>query len=258
MHGILNLHTGRTSKKPGHTGWKGRYRLEQAGEARLANDTAAPTGEAVNIKDRIFDLLQGTYGLDADAIVDRLVVPPDEVRKAAGEMLAEGRLWETSEGRYRCVLPPPPWLDFVRELLDCEGWPGLAYFYVPEDGHLELYPAPFIREGDKAGGICFMGHWHLDLEALLGLFDGQPAVAFGATDDGTSLSVEGTIKGVNAWVEIRDRPPDDIPPDLLMTTDGGFRELTEGEQDEYAARHLEDDGEDDEPPRLHGLWTPRK
>jgi hypothetical protein len=209
----------------------------------------------VNLKDRIFDLLQGTYGLDAEAIAGRLAAPAVEVRKAVSEMLAEGRLWETSEGRYRCVLPPPPWLDSVKESLDCDGWPGLAYFYVPEDFHLELYPAPFIREGHEAAGICFMVHWQVDLDALLGQFDGRPAVAFGSTDDGTSLSVEGTINGVDAWVEIRDRPPDDIPPDLLMTTDGAFRELTEEEQEEYAARHLEEDGED-EPPRLHGLWTP--
>jgi hypothetical protein len=209
----------------------------------------------MNLQDRIFDLLQGTYGLDADAIADQLAVPAAKVRKAVDEMLLAGRLWETSEGRYRCVLPPPPWLDSVKESLDCEGWPGLAYFYVPEDFHLELYPAPFIRE-EEAGGICFMIDWHVDLDALLGLFDGRPAVVFGSTADGTSMSVEGTINGVDAWVEIRDRPPEDIPPDLLMTADGGFRELTEEEQEEYAARHLEEDREDDEPPRLRGLWTP--
>ena len=191
----------------------------------------------MTFKERIFDLLQGTYGLDAETIAGRLAVSAAKVREAVAEMLAEGRLWETSEGRYRCVLPPPPWLDAVKESLGCEGWPGLAYVYVPEDFDLELYPAPFIREGDETGGICFMGHWHV-------------------TDDGTSVSVEGTINGVTAWVEVRDRPPDGIPPDLLMTRDGGFRELTEEEQEEYAAGHLDEDGDDDERPRLRGLWTP--
>jgi hypothetical protein len=210
----------------------------------------------MNLEERIFDLLQGTYGLDADAIADRLTVPAAEVRKAVGEMLAGGRLWETSEGRYRCVLPPPAWLASLKESLYCEGWPGLAYFYVPEDFHLELYPAPFVREGDEAGGICFMGDWHVDVDALLALFDGHPAVVFGAGNDGTSLSIEGTIQGEDAWVEIRDRPPDDLPPDLLMTRDGGFRELTEEEQEEYATGRPDEDGEDDEPPRLRGLWTP--
>jgi hypothetical protein len=210
----------------------------------------------MSLKEQIFDLLQGTYGLEADVIADRLVVPAAEVRAALGEMLAEGRLWETAEGKYRCVLPPPPWLDSVKEALDCEGWPGLAYVYVPEDHNLEMYPTPFIREGDEAGGISFMGDWHVDVDALLGLFDGQPSVTFGAGNDGTSLSVEGTINGVDAWVEIRDRPPDDTPPDLLMTSDGGFRELTEEEQEEYSARHFDGDGEDDERPRLRGLWTP--
>src|SRR5947199_38460 len=70
-------------------------------------------------------------------------------------------------------------------------------------------------------------------------------------------SIEGTIDGVDAWIEIRDRPPADIPPDLLMTSDGGFRELTEEEQEEYAARSCDDkDEDDDEPPRLRGLWVP--
>jgi hypothetical protein len=207
----------------------------------------------MNLKERIFDLLQGTYGLDADTIADRLAVPAAEVREAVGEMLAEDRLWETAEGKYRCVLPPPPWLDSLMESLYCEGWPGLAYFYVPEDLHLELYPVPFVREGEESRGICFMDDWHVDVDALLQLFDGRPSVNFGAGSGGTSLSVEGTIQGVDAWIEIRDRPPDDIPPDLLMTRDGGFRELTEEEQEEYAAR---DDEEDDEPPRLRGLWAP--
>jgi hypothetical protein len=210
----------------------------------------------MSLKDRIFDLLEGTYGLDADTLADRLVVPAAEVRMAVDEMLAEGRLWETTEGRYRCVLPPPPWLDSVRESLDCEGWPGLAYFYGPEDLHLELYPAPFVREGVEAGGICFMSDWHVDVDALLGLFDGRPSITFGAGGDGTSLSIEGTINGADAWVEIWDRPIGDIPPDLLMTRDGGFRELTEEEQEEYAARRPEDDREDEEPPGLRGLWTP--
>jgi hypothetical protein len=211
----------------------------------------------MSLKERIFDLLQGTYGLDAETIADRLAAPAAEVREAVGEMLAEGRLWETSEGKYRCVLPPPPWLDTVRESLDCEGWPGLAYFYVPEDFNLELYPAPFVREGDGERGICFMGEWHMDIASLLGLFDGCPSVNFGAGSEGTSLSIEGTIDGVDAWIEIRDRPPADIPPDLLMTSDGGFRELTEEEQEEYAARSRDDRDEDgDEPPRLRGLWTP--
>ncbi len=217
--------------------------------------TAPLTGEPMSLKDRIFELLQGTYGLDADAIADRLAVSATEVRRAVGAMLGEGRLWETAEGSYRCVLPPPPWLDLLRESLDCEGWPGLAYFYVPEDFHLELYPAPFVREGEEARGICFMGDWHVDVEALLRLFDGHPAVAFGADSEGLSLSVEGTIQGVYAWVEIRDQPPDDLPPDLVMTRDGGFRELTEEEQEAYAARWLNEGGEDDEPPRLGGLWT---
>jgi hypothetical protein len=211
----------------------------------------------MSLKERIFDLLQGTYGLDAEAIADRLGVSATEIRAAAGEMLAEGRLWETSEGKYRCVLPPPPWLDKVRESLDCEGWPGLAYFYVSEDFNLELYPAPFVREGDGGRGICFMGDWHMDIASLLGLFDGCPSVNFGAGSEGTSLSIEGTIDGVDAWIEIRDRPPADIPPDLLMTSDGGFHELTEEEQEEYAARSRDDKDEDgDEPPRLRGLWTP--
>jgi hypothetical protein len=210
----------------------------------------------MKLKERIFSLLQGTYGLDANAIADQLVVPAAEVRKAVGEMLAEGRLWEPSEGRYRCVLPPPPWLDSVRESLDCEGWPGLAYIFIPEDFHLELYPAPFVREDDEAGDICFMADWHVDVGALFELFDERPSVTFGAGADGTSLSVEGTINGVDAWVEIRDRPLDDLPPDLLMTRDGGFRELTEEEQEEYTARRLDEVGEDDEPPRLRGLWTP--
>jgi hypothetical protein len=209
----------------------------------------------MNLKDSIFDLLQGTYGLAADAIADQLVVPAAEVRKAVSEMLVEGRLWQTSEGRYRCVLPDPPWLEPLRESLDCEGWPGLAYAYVPEDFHLELYPAPFVRQDDEARGVCFMGDWHVDVDALLELFDGRPSVTFGAGSEGTNLSVEGTINGVDAWVEIRDRPPDDMPPDLLMTRDGGFRELTEEEQEEYAARRLVGGG-DDEPPRLRGLWTP--
>jgi hypothetical protein len=92
---------------------------------------------------------------------------------------------------------------------------------------------------------------------LLRLFDERPSVTFGAGSDGTSLSLEGTIERMDTWIEIRDRPPDDIPPDLLMTSVGGFRELTEEEQEEYAARHSDgDDGRDDEPPRLPGLWTP--
>jgi hypothetical protein len=211
----------------------------------------------MSLKDQIFDLLQGTYGLDADAIAGRLTVPTAEIRKVVAEMLAEERLWETPEGRYRCVLPAAPWLEPLRGALECEGWPGLAYFYVPEDFHLELYPAPFVREGEEACGICFMGDWHMDLEAILQLFDGRPSVTFGAGNDGTRLSVEGTINGVNAWVEIRDRPPEDIPPDLLMTREGGFRELTEEEQEEYAARHFDgEDEQDDEPLRLRGLWTP--
>jgi hypothetical protein len=210
----------------------------------------------MGLEDQIFDLLQGTYGLDADAIANRLAVPAAQIREVVAEMLAGGRLWETAAGQYRCVLPPPPWLESLKESLDCEGWPGLAYFYVPEDFHLELYPAPFVREGEEARGVCFMGDWHVDVDALLRLFDERPSVTFGAGNDGTSLSVEGTINGVDAWVEIRDRPPDDIPPDLLMTREGGFRELTEEEQEAYAARPFVDDGEDDAPPRLHGLWTP--
>jgi hypothetical protein len=210
----------------------------------------------MNLKDQIFDLVSGTYGLDVQAIAAQLVVPETKVRKAVREMLAEGRLWQPDEGRYRCVLPPPPWLGAVQNALDCEGWPGLAFFYVPEDAHLELYPAPFIREGDEDGGLCFMSDWLLDLGELLGLFDPQPVVMFGSNSDGTSVSIEGTINGVDAWVEILARPPKDIPPDLLMTRDGGFRELTEEEQEAYAARHADDDGEEDEPPHLRGLWTP--
>lgn len=101
-----------------------------------------------------------------------------------------------------------------------------------------------------------MADWHVDVDALLALFDGRPSVTFGAGDEGTSLSLEGTIKGVDAWLEIRDRPPEGIPPDLLMTGDGGFRELTEEEQEEYAARLSDEEAEGDEPPRLRGLWTP--
>jgi hypothetical protein len=212
----------------------------------------------MSLKDRIFDLLQGTYGLTIDAIADQLAVPASAIRKAVGEMLTEEKLWETSEGRYRCVLPPPPWLDAVKEALDCEGWPGLAYFYVPEDFHLELYPAPFVREDDPAHGICFMLDWYANLDTLLELFDEHPAVMFGSGSDGTRLSIEGTIEGVDAWVEIRDRPPDDIPPDLLMTREGGFRALTEEEQGEYAARghEADEEEEEEEPPHLRGLWTP--
>lgn len=211
----------------------------------------------MDIKNAIFDLLQGTYGLPAEAVAERLAAPAAEVRVALEQMLAEGRLWQTDEGKYRCVLPPPPWMEAVKEAMYCEGWPGLAYFYVAEDCHLELYPAPFVREGGEAAGVCFMGDWHAELGPLLDLFDGEPAVTFGAAGDGTSLSLEGTINGADAWIELRDRPPEDLPPDLLMTRDGGFRELTEEEQEAFAALQRDDArDEDDGPPRLRGLWTP--
>jgi hypothetical protein len=212
----------------------------------------------MNLKDRIFELLQDTYGLDMEALSGRLDVPKDEVRRAVSELLAEGRLWETSAGSYRCVLPPPPWLEVVQEALYCEGWPGLSYLTVPEDSCLELYPTPFIREGDEGGGICFMLDWHVELDPLLELFDEQPSVTFGSSGDGTKFSIEGTINGADAWIEIQDRPPDNIPPHLLMTGDGGFRELTEQEQDAYAATYCnrDDDGEEEEPPGIRGLWTP--
>jgi hypothetical protein len=212
----------------------------------------------MSINDAIFDLLKGTYGLSPDVIADRLAVSPAKVRKAVAEMEAEGRLWATSEGTYRCVLPPPPWLDAVRDSLDCEGWPGLSYRYIPEDSCLELYPTPFIREGNEDGGICFMIHWHVEVAGFLELFEEQPIVAFGATHrDGTSFSVEGMIGGVDAWIEILDRPPERIPPDLLMTTEGGFRQLTEEEQAEYEPAYRNADDEDNgNPPYLRGLWTP--
>jgi hypothetical protein len=210
------------------------------------------------LSDAIFDLLQGTYGLDADTIATRLAASAAAVRTALDQMLVEGRLWETAEGKYRCVLPPAPWLEAVKEALVCEGWPGLAYLYIPEDLCLELYPVPFVQEGVEPREICFMSHWHVDLEELLALFDEHPAVAFGATSqDGTSFSVEGTIGGVDAWIQILDRPPEGLAPELLMTSDGSFRELSEEEQEEYEQRsHESDDGEDDEPPRLRGLWRP--
>ena len=211
----------------------------------------------MNIKDAIFDLLRDTYGLHIDAIAERLALPADAVQKAVAEMLAADRLWETAEGKYRCVLPPPPWLEAVRDALVCEGWPGMSWFYTAEDSCLEVYPAPFIREGEEEDGICFMVDWHVTLDDLLGLFDEKRAIVFGsASQEGTGFSIEGTIDGADAWIRILDRPPEGTPPELLMTEDGGFRELTEEELEEYEELPEEGAEDDEEPPPLRGLWTP--
>jgi hypothetical protein len=215
----------------------------------------------MNLKDRIFELVQDTYGLDVETIAARLQVSWDEARRAVEEMLVEERLWETSEGTYRCVLPPPPWLRAVKESLDCDGWPGLSYSYLPEDRHLEIFPVGFVSEGHKEDGVCFMTDWLLDLNRLLELFDGRPTIQFGGNGvHGTSISIEGAIQGKEAWIEILDRPPADLPPDLLMTRDGGFRQLTEEEQNEYEATHSgeedDDDDDDNEQPPLRGRWAP--
>jgi hypothetical protein len=216
----------------------------------------------MSLKDRIFDLLEGTYGLDVALIAEQLDIPVTKARRAAEQMLAEGRLWETTDGKYRCVLPPPPWLRRVKDSLDCDGWPGLSYSYVPEDRHLEIFPIGFIREGEESRGICYMSDWLVELNQLLELFDENPVVHFGGNGcDGASFSIEGTIDAEDAWVEISDRPPDGLPPDLLMDSDGKFRELTEAEQEMYEETYpeeayLEDQEEDDTPPPLRGLWRP--
>ncbi len=220
----------------------------------------------MNLENRIFDLLEGTYGLDAGDIAERLDVSEDNARRAADRMLAVGLLWETADGKYRCVLPPPPWLRAVKDSLDCDGWPGLSFSYVPEDRHLEIFPIGFIREGEENAGICYMSDWLVELNALLDLFDSNPIVHFGGNGaDGSSFSIEGTIDGEDAWVEISDRPPRGLPPDLLMTADGEFRELTEVEYEAYETIYAEDEGEEDEqeddevddtPPPLRGLWRP--
>jgi hypothetical protein len=220
----------------------------------------------MSVKEKIFDLLEGTYGLDAGDIAERLNISEDHARRTAEQMLAEGRLWETGDGKYRCVLPPPPWLRAVKDSLDCDGWPGLSYSYVPEDRHLEIFPIGFIREGEEHTGICYMSDWLVELNGLLELFDGSPIVHFGGNGaNGSSFSIEGTIDGEDAWVEISDRPPPGLPPDLLMSADGGFRELTEEEYEAYEAVYGEEDGEegeyeedegDDTPPPMRGLWRP--
>jgi hypothetical protein len=216
-------------------------------------------GLSVNINDAIFELLEATYGLNVDAIAERLAVPADEVRKAIQQMLMDGRLWETALGTYRCILPPPPWMDAVRESLSCDGWPGLSWRYIAEDHCLEVFPTPFIREDDKDGAVCFMSHWQVDLDVLWRLFDGQTCVGFGATvQEGASFSIEGTISASDAWIVVLAQPPD-IPPVLLLTTDGAFRKLTEEEQAAYEATHPDegdDDDDDDDWPRFGGLWSP--
>jgi hypothetical protein len=150
----------------------------------------------------------------------------------------------------------PAWADAVMQATVCDGWPGLTTQYIGEDHQLLIYPAPFMREGHESEGICWMGHWQVEISDLLDLFE-KPHITFGETnEDGVQLSIEGKIDGEDVWVELSHKPTKNTLPLLLMTNEGGFRELDEEEIADYEEKYGGEGDEEPPPPGSISWWKP--
>jgi hypothetical protein len=210
------------------------------------------------LKTAIWEYMSGRYRTPIKALVDELHQPEQRIRKALELLIVEERVFEIfDEGEeilYRCLFQRPFWVDAVMEATVCEGWPGLTTHYIGEDHQLCIYPAPFIREGHESEGICWMGHWHVEVNELLDLFD-DPQILFGETnEEGVQLSIEGKIDEEDVWVEFSHKPPKGSLPVLLMTADGEFQELTEEEIADYEERYGGDDDREEKPPPGSIAW----
>lgn len=216
--------------------------------------------ELEKLKTEIWEYMSGRYRTPIKALVDEFRQPEERIRKALELLIAEERVYEIfDEGEeifFRCIFERPSWVDAVMEATDCEGWPGLTTHYIGEDHQLLIYPAPFIREGHESEDICWMGHWHVEIDELLDLIE-DPHVTFGErSEDGVQLSIEGKIGSEDVWVEFSHRPPKNTLPLLLMTNEGEFRELDEDEVADYEGKYGGEEDEEPPPPGSISWWKP--